>query len=197
MAELKEIFEMVTNETEPDLRAWTEQERRQRRASRNRKYVAIAVVAAIVVALVVFAAAADQNETTKPAQPTPSPVSGFSHIYESRGTIFFVGEGGSPVALTHGYSPNLSPDGTTIAFLRDPADQHYGGHGDPFVLQVWLMQPDGSDLRQLGEQHGCCVGASAELSWSPDGSSIILNAIRDQTWDVATGESLPMPSPTE
>ena len=31
MAELKEIFEMVTNKTEPDVDAWQEQEQRQRR----------------------------------------------------------------------------------------------------------------------------------------------------------------------
>ena len=34
MAELKEIFEMVTNKTEPDLDAWQEQERRQRAGQR-------------------------------------------------------------------------------------------------------------------------------------------------------------------
>jgi Tol biopolymer transport system component len=94
--------------------------------------------------------------------------------------------------LTHGYSPKLSPDGTTIAFLRDPGDPLYDGHGDPFVLQVWLMHPDGSGMRQLGQQRGCCLGAIARLNWSPDGSRIVLNALRDQTWDVATGESLPV-----
>jgi len=110
--------------------------------------------------------------------------------------VFFVGEDGSHVALTRGFLPELSPDGTTIAFLRDPADPNYHGGGDPFVLQVWLIHPDGSGLRKLGQQPRCCIGASSQLSWSPDGSSIVLNAIRDQTWDVATGESLPMPSPT-
>jgi hypothetical protein len=117
-------------------------------------------------------------------------------VYERGGTIFFVGEDGSPVALTRGSLPELSPDGTTIAFLRDPADPHYNGGGDPFVLQVWLIHPDGSGLRKLGQQPRCCIGASANLNWSTDGSGIVLNAIRDQRWDVATGESLPMPSPT-
>src|SRR3954449_2006058 len=110
MAELSEIFEMVTNETEPDLRAWTEQERRQRRASRNRKYVPIAVVAAIIVALVVFAAAADQNQTTKPARPTPSPVSDVSRSY-ARQTIVAQRANGSSVAVTQAFLLTSSPQG--------------------------------------------------------------------------------------
>ncbi len=139
------------------------------------------------------------NGSSPPASwsATPPTASGLSRVYQRGGTIFVVGEDGSRVALTHGYLPKLSPDGTTIAFLRDPADPHYEGAGDPFVLQVWLVHPDdGSGLRKLGQQRECCLGASAHLNWSPDGSSIVLNAIREQTWDVATGESLPMPSPT-
>jgi hypothetical protein len=195
MAELKEIFEMVTNNTEPEPGAWTEQERRQRRASRSRKYVAIAVVAAIIVALGVFAAVTDHNESSQPAaQPTPSIAPWVSPAYGKGQTIFVMGEDGSPVALTHGYLPALSPDRKTIAFLRDPADPHYDGPGDPFVLQVWLIHPDGSGLRKLGQQRRCCLGASADLTWSPDGSSLVLNAIREQRWDVATGELLPSPT---
>src|SRR6476619_6498415 len=113
---------------------------------------------------------------------TPSTTSGLFPVYGRGGMIFFVGEDGSPVALTRGFLPKLSPDGTTIAFLRDPADPNYHGDGDPFVLQVWLIHPDeGSGLRKLGQQRECCIGASAHLSWSPDGSRIVLNAIRDHT----------------
>src|SRR4029077_19666217 len=106
------------------------------------------------------------------------------------------GADGSAVALTRGYLPTGSPDHTTIAFLRDHRDPHFDGHGDPFVLQVWLIHPDGSGLRKVGQQHECCIGASVSLTWSPDGSSIVLNAIHEQRIDVATGESLPMPPPT-
>ena len=109
--------------------------------------------------------------------------------------IFVVGKDGSPVALRRGFLPKLSPDGTTIAFLRDPPDPHYEGGGDPFVLQVWLIHPDGSGLRKLGQQPRCCIGAVPHLQWSPDGSSIVLNAIREQTFEVAAVESSPIPSP--
>ena len=50
MPELKEVFEMVTKQTEPDLDAWQEQEQRQRRAARNRKVSALAPVAAVLFA---------------------------------------------------------------------------------------------------------------------------------------------------
>jgi hypothetical protein len=45
MSELREVFEMVTKQTEPDVDAWKDQERRQGKAHRNKKIGAIAVVA--------------------------------------------------------------------------------------------------------------------------------------------------------
>lgn len=118
---------------------------------------------------------------------TASRASGFSRVYESGGTIFISGATGSPVALARGFLPTSSPDRTTIAFLRDPFDPHHARTGDPFVLQVWLIQPNGSCLRKLGQQRRCCVGANPDLHWSPDGSSIVLTGIREQRMDVATG----------
>jgi hypothetical protein len=72
MAELREVFEMVTKQTEPDVDAWREQERRQRRTSRNRKVGALAVAAVIgLVAVVVVIRAADDGTGTRPgSQPT-------------------------------------------------------------------------------------------------------------------------------
>lgn len=68
MSELMEVFEMVTKQTEPDLDAWREQERRQRRASRNRKWGALAAAVVIgIVAVVVVIRAVDE-----PAEPQPA-----------------------------------------------------------------------------------------------------------------------------
>jgi hypothetical protein len=67
VSELREVFEMVTKQTEPDLDAWREQERRQRRKSRNRKLGALAIAAAIgIVAVVVVIRAADDGTGTQP-----------------------------------------------------------------------------------------------------------------------------------
>jgi hypothetical protein len=54
MPELKEVFEMVRNQTEPIRGAWKEQERRQRRVTRNRKIGAISLSAALVVVAALF-----------------------------------------------------------------------------------------------------------------------------------------------
>jgi hypothetical protein len=72
MPELREVFEMVTKQTEPDLAAWKEQEQRQRRTSRNRRMGALAIAAAIgLVAVVVVIRAADEEAGTRPGgQPT-------------------------------------------------------------------------------------------------------------------------------
>jgi len=72
MAELREVFEMVTKQTEPDVDAWREQERRQRRTSRNRKFGALALAAVMgVAAVVVVIKAADDGTGTQPGgQPT-------------------------------------------------------------------------------------------------------------------------------
>jgi Tol biopolymer transport system component len=122
---------------------------------------------------------------TSNASPPPGS-SSFSSVYESGGTIFVSGANGSPQALTRGYLPTGSPDRTMIAFLRDPLDpQHHKG-GDPYLLQVWLIHPDGSGLHLLGQQRKCCLGTSPHLEWSPDGSSIVLTARYEQRLDVPT-----------
>jgi hypothetical protein len=72
MPELREVFEMVTKQTEPDLNAWRDQEQRQRRTSRNRRMGALVIAAAIgLVAVVVVIRAADEGAGTRPGgQPT-------------------------------------------------------------------------------------------------------------------------------
>lgn len=67
MPELREVFEMVTKQTEPDLDAWRQQEQRQRRTSRNRKWGALAIAATIaIVAVVVVIRAVDEGTGTQP-----------------------------------------------------------------------------------------------------------------------------------
>jgi hypothetical protein len=74
MPELREVFEMTTKQIEPDVDAWREQEKHQRRSNRNRKIGAFAVAAAIgVVAVVVVIRAADEGTGTQPGgQPAPT-----------------------------------------------------------------------------------------------------------------------------
>ena len=72
MAEVREVFEMVTKQTEPDLDAWREQELRQRRTTRNRRWGALALAAAIgIVGVIVAIRAVHDGTGTQPGgQPT-------------------------------------------------------------------------------------------------------------------------------
>ena len=56
MPDLREVFEMVKQQTEPDKDSWAEQEQRIRNSQRRRKYGALALVAALVVAIAVLVA---------------------------------------------------------------------------------------------------------------------------------------------
>jgi Tol biopolymer transport system component len=101
--------------------------------------------------------------------------------YERGGSVYVMrADGSNPVALVEGDVPAWSPDGTKIAFLRDPLNPKVPADGDPYVLQVWTVDADGSHETKLGEQPGCCLGANPTLGWSPDGSKLTLTGVRFQ-----------------
>jgi TolB protein len=58
--------------------------------------------------------------------------------------------------------PMWSPDGKTIAFASNRTGPAYVGH-------VWLVNPDGTDLRQLSSGQGGFV----QPSWTTDGKGIL------------------------
>jgi Tol biopolymer transport system component len=188
MPDVREVFDMVTQKAGPEPGALQRQGKKQRRRARNQKVVAIGLVAVIVVAgAVVFASSRSTGGATTASQPD----SGFGSVYESDGEIFVRGVDGSSVALTTGFLPVWSPDRTMIAFLRDPRGARHRT-ADPFILQLWLIRPDGSGLRKLAVERGCCVGASANLYWRPDSASIVFSGIHSHVVNVATGSSRPL-----
>lgn len=70
------------------------------------------------------------------------------------------------VAMTDMRSPAWSPDGSQIAFIGAVNGQH----------KVWLMNADGTNLRQLTKD----AGFDSSPTWSPDGSTIAFTR-----WNVA------------
>lgn len=99
---------------------------------------------------------------------------------------------GETVDLTGGLdvedgAADWSPDGQWIAFTRKAARVSVG-------KQVWLVRPDGSDLRQLTDEPGIYHGPP---HWSPDGRYLLFQRyginepdVRPSIWllEVATGE---------
>ena len=70
-------------------------------------------------------------------------------------------------------SVRYSPDGTKIAFLQAPP-------GDTNQLRVFVMNADGTGVRQLSTEPGTLV--ETDLAWSPGGTSIAYDRWRqDQT----------------
>jgi Tol biopolymer transport system component len=164
MTELKEVFEMVTKQTEPDRDSWKRQEDRQHTRSRNRKAATLGLAAAIVIGLV--AVAFVSRPGTEPAigthRTTPSPV-------PLRTTppigAQIVGIHGTAVQQLAEMPPGatglrLSPDGSTVAFMLQ---------GELHTIGV-----DGTDDRTLAGASGNGNDGDAQdgVSWSPDGTEL-------------------------
>jgi hypothetical protein len=178
MPDVQEVFHMATRKVHPEPGFADRQQAHQRRRRRNRKLGAFAATAAILAVAVAVFIQARGAPTTTPADQSSSTTPDFSRLSIS------------------GNSATLSPDGTTFAFWRDPGDESIK-NAAPFVLQVWLINADGSGQKKIWQERGCCVVLSPDLRWSNDGSSIVV-MIGDHKHriDVATGGSLPMPSST-
>jgi Tol biopolymer transport system component len=166
MSELKEVFDMVTKQTEPEKDSWKQQEQLQVRTARKRKLAALAVAAVIVAALaLVFARA---------ALPTHKSVPG-THASGSPASIPFntlppigaqiVAADGTPVQQLKGDFTNatnlqLSPDATSIAYITSGHYHVAGVDGTYDRIIGKAMSPSGHD-------------AQFHLSWSPDGSKLV------------------------
>lgn len=91
---------------------------------------------------------------------------------------------GDPSKPNGFFRPAWSPDGTWLAFSSDRNTEwrgHSSGAGWEHVqeLSVYIVRPDGSDLRRI-TQGGVCTGAP---KWSADGSRLVFYEIPvEDTW---------------
>jgi WD40-like Beta Propeller Repeat len=162
MSELREVFEMVTKQTEPDLDAWRDQEHRQRRAARNRKAGAIALVAALVLGVIAFATVLRPGEDPKVApandgattqQPAATPPLGAQIIGLDGSVLERIPE------ASVGYGLRLTPDGSTIAFITPGRISTIGIDGTGLTTLIEGITNDEGDAQDA-------------VSWSPDGSEL-------------------------
>jgi Tol biopolymer transport system component len=162
MSELKEVFEMVTKQTEPDLDAWRDQEHRQRRAARNRKAGAIVLVAALVLGVIAFATVLRPTDDSKVA-PANDGATAQQHAATPPLGAQIIGLDGSVIEripeVADGYGLRLAPDGSTIAFITPG--------------RISTIGVDGTGLTTLIEGITNNEGdAQDAVSWSPDGSQV-------------------------
>jgi len=101
-------------------------------------------------------------------------------VFDMLGDIYRVPiEGGEAELLSGGVSyehqPRFSPDGTTIAFVSDRSG----------IDNIWLMDGDGSNRRQLTEETRFLPTAPA---WTPDGQYIVVKRHVKDTRSLGGGE---------
>jgi Tol biopolymer transport system component len=176
MPELKEVFDMVTKQTEPDLSSWNDQERRQRRTSRNRKFGAYAMVAALLVAVLIAAITLPREDRSADVGIDPTRELDAGHY------VLDLRTGAAtrlPVALAGGFSYAVSPDGTRVAYspFPDPI-------GDDVRLLTYVANVDGSAVRRVNETLSI---DQINPRWSPTGQIVYQrrNAFGEEIGDLS------------
>ena len=104
-------------------------------------------------------------------------------VREAESAIFVMNADGSdPRQLSPwGLWGTWSPSGRHIAFISasDPLGKpKRWREGD--VLDLFVMNADGSNVRRLTEQHG----ANQDPDWSPDGRTLVFDSYRDGSFDI-------------
>jgi Tol biopolymer transport system component len=159
MPELREVFQMTTKQIEPDVDAWREQERHQRRSGRNKKIGAFAVAAAIgLAAVIIIVVARPGTETTTPGT-SPSPT-GLPRFSTPSLVNLRAGDVTSLPGTTLGsqfYS--TSPDRTMFVYSRCCSSPN----------PVFVANVDGTGVRPITPDGVDGFGAR----WSPDGSTVV------------------------
>jgi Tol biopolymer transport system component len=159
MPDVKEVYEMVTKQKPPEPGALERQRNRQRRAARNRKAGVIALVAALLVGLGVFVLvhAPGKNHVSITSNSPSVPGQALS--------IVDIGSGGTTTfkAPLGASRFDYTLDGSMVTYT----DVDENGND-----QIFVMDADGSNQRQLTHGVHSFAHSGFPLQWSPNGTRI-------------------------
>jgi Tol biopolymer transport system component len=118
--------------------------------------------------------------TTAPIVPTltkPAGLIAFESNRDGNSEIYVVDvESGLQLNITNNpaedYVPVWSPDGERLAFFSTRTGW----------LEIYAMNPDGSEVTQLTHTFGSNTAYAHPFSWSPDGRQLV--ALRSNQWDL-------------
>ncbi len=191
MPELREVFEIVRNQTERVPDAWEEQERRQRRVVRNRKIGAIALSVALVLAavlLIVYGSNMSDRGTRKPTGK------GVMRAPFEPG-LYLVDLTTHEMTRVPGIVPSFDVNvPSDVAVSSDGSMVAYVSINSIGRRILYVANINGTSSRPL--ERTVSLGGAMAPAWSPDGSQIVYQAkgaVQDVgnlfLVDVATGET--------
>jgi Tol biopolymer transport system component len=160
MPDVQEVFRMSTQKIRQDPGAMARQLDRRRKAARNRKLGSFVVVGAII-AVAIVAAVAAREESSEPA---PSPAA----VPSATGQTLSIVDLGSGTETA--FSAPVGASG--FDFTLDGSMVSYTGVDENGNDQVFVMNADGSNQRQLTHDPLGVTLMETPPQWSPDGSRI-------------------------